>query len=32
MIESQPERAREMAQMLDEWDAAIQDNPRGWLY
>jgi arylsulfatase A len=31
MIESWPERARKMAQMLDEWDAAIQDNPRGWL-
>jgi uncharacterized sulfatase len=31
MIESRPEIARQMARMLDEWDAEIEHNPRGWI-
>jgi uncharacterized sulfatase len=31
LIESEPELAREMAGMLDQWDAAMQANQRGWL-
>jgi uncharacterized sulfatase len=31
LIESEPDRARRMARMLDDWDAAIKDNVRGWL-
>lgn len=31
MIVSEPELAGALAQMLDNWDAAMQANPRGWL-
>lgn len=31
LIESEPERAAELAQMLDAWDEAMGDNVRGWL-
>lgn len=31
LVESQPERAAQLATLLDEWDAQIDANVRGWL-
>jgi uncharacterized sulfatase len=31
LIESEPAIARQLAQMLDDWDAELERNPRGWL-
>jgi uncharacterized sulfatase len=31
LIESEPEKAEEMARMLDAWDAKVRRNVRGWL-
>jgi uncharacterized sulfatase len=31
LIESEPEIARRMSRMLDDWDAAMEENVRGWL-
>lgn len=31
LIESEPEVARQLSQMLDEWEAEIEVNTRGWL-
>jgi arylsulfatase A-like enzyme len=31
LIESRPRIARELADMMDHWDAHMQDNLRGWL-
>ena len=31
LIESEPETARRLAQMLEEREAEVRHNPRGWL-
>ncbi len=31
LIESEPERARRLSRMLDDWDATMEANVRGWL-
>lgn len=31
LIESRPDLARQLAGMMDDWDAEIEENPRGWL-
>ena len=31
LIESEPEIARMLAKMMDDWDAAMKNNTRGWL-